>query len=83
MWVVVSTTDSCSHVSFDVYRGEREREREAGCKTQLLRTDPLYRKKIEGTQARPTVDGVFFFFLNKCKCTMRCGWKRETIRLPT
>ena len=65
MWVVVSTTDSCSHVSFDVHRREREREREAGCKTQLLRTDPLYRKKIEGTQARPTVDGVFFFFFEQ------------------
>ena len=64
---------------------EREREREAGCKTLLLRTDPLYRKKLrDSLRARPTVDGVFFFFfLNKCKCAMRCGWKRETIRLPT
>ena len=63
MWVVVSTTDSCSHVSFDVHRRERERERERpGARRNCFARTHSIGKKLKGLRHGRQWTEFFFFF---------------------
>ena len=83
--MVVSTTDSCSHVSFDVYRRERERERERerpGARRNCFARTHSIGKKLKGLRHGRQWTEFFFFFLTRVSAQCVVGGKGKQFDYP-